>query len=186
MVYSEMKNRKIPPSVDREDIVGELTVLIIDSLPRYDPARASFVTFVFHIIHRRMARMITNMSGARALEGGRVSNRQFADHMDILDESDTGTSLEDYELVNDAAALIKTHLNQYQRRVYLDYLQNIPTTVIAERANAYLDAANPKHKVVTNVDVNETIAECTEKIKEEFRQRGVIDTVAGELQKVLF
>lgn len=186
LVLSELNKMKVPASVDEDDVISELNIVILESLPKYDPTRASFVTWVYHIVHRRISRIVSTLSGRKVYKNEGVrSPRQLPNDIDMIDSSMQEINVEEYEVLSDAAALIKSSFTPYERRVYLDYLQGIPTTIIVDKANAYLDKSNPGHKKEDNVSVNNTIAECTERLKEEFRQRNALDFV-GELQKELF
>jgi RNA polymerase sigma factor (sigma-70 family) len=172
LIYSELTRQRIPPNVEAEDVVSELNIILLDSLPSYKPELASFRTFAFHIIHRRITRIIATLAGSKSYKGEpRRTVHQLSEEIDILDDSNNGMSLEDDEVLSDAVRLIASALNPSERKIYLDYLQDIPTTLIAERAKT------------TNVKINETIAACTERIKEEFRQRGALGYDGHELQK---
>jgi len=189
VIYNAISQRKIPPNVDHGDIASELNLVILDNLSSYKPELASFVTFIYHIIHRRINRIIMTLSGSRSFDSGKVYQQQLPllpEGFDVVDSSSEGVGLWEQEILGDVAEMLHTLLTPYERQIYLDYLQSVPTTKIAEMANEYLDSLNEHHKKISNVDVNKTITKCTEKIKEELRQRGVLDSVNGELQKVLF
>lgn len=90
----KMVNREnMPAGVDPEDVVSELLVVLLDSLKRYDPAKAELSTYVSVVVQRRARRIISRMAGRiKCSESSEVlpqvaQESSYDERLDDIDEA---------------------------------------------------------------------------------------------------
>lgn len=170
-----------PSSVDVEDVVSELVVILLKALRRFDPHRSALSTFVTHVIDRRATRIINKLAGSGA--GGDVS-----DVLDLIEDrpsinENTQDTREMHVLVMDVC---KKCLSPGTRQVLLDHMSGMTLAECADRLNARArETCTNIHRVHAPPSVLKIIDKALETVQDELRARGVLED-GKEFQLNLF
>jgi len=172
----------IPPSVERDDIYSEITAAILSSLKNYDASLSSLTNFIHLICRKRLPRIISTLAGCDqylTLGEGDFSDRvkplmirdehlapsqqrvviqQMNGDYDTIDrhQEPTGMPSDDKEVLRLAIDIMHTHFDEFERQVFIDYLNDLSYETIAKRANALLSETQDSIAAMTLEAVNAT------------------------------
>jgi len=124
--------KKVPSSVDIEDVIGEMVVVLLGALKRYDPDQSRLSTYVTRVIDRRYPRIVRKLAGTMA-----DSISDSATELDTLEDCPKAgigpPNPEEIQLVNDI--LLTADLSDEDHRILNDFREGAPLRIIAQRLN---------------------------------------------------
>jgi RNA polymerase sigma factor (sigma-70 family) len=170
-----------PSSVDVEDIVSELVVVLLKAFKRFDGTKSALSTFVTHVIDRRTTRIIHKLAGAGG--GGDIDDiMDTIEDRPTLNENDSDT-MEMHSIVLD---ICQNCLSPTTRRVLLNHMSGMTLAECAEELNSEaMRTSTNIHRVHAPPSVLSIIDGAIDIIKDELRARGFLKD-GGDFQLKLF
>lgn len=170
-----------PSSVDVEDIVSEVVLVLLRALKKFDPQKSALSTFVTHVIDRRTPRIIHKLTGISG--GGDIDDiLDTVEGRPTINENDSDTT-EMHSIVLD---ICETHLSQTARQVLLNHMSGMTLAECAEQLNKQ---ANKSSTNIRRIHAPPTILHIIDGamviIKDELRSRGLLKD-GHEFQLSLF
>ena len=115
-----VSRESMPSGVDPEDVVSELLLVLLDSLKRYDPAKAELSTYVSVVCQRRTRRIISKLAGkikcseSPEMLAGVSKETTYDDRLD-----DLGEAMRMANLTPEAQLALELHLQDNRDDVVL-------------------------------------------------------------------
>lgn len=166
-IMSLVAKLNIPARVSIDDIYSELTLAFLTGLLSYNPTISQPSTYFMLIYSRRIYDIIASLNDeAINIEPSESSKT-----------TSTCCDLEDDESLQVIADIMHTHLTAFERSVMLDYIQDIPIQVVADRATEFVVQRQPEATSAFTVHtIKKHIDNAIGIIKDELKRRGDVES----------
>lgn len=170
-IYRRVEGFNIPPSVEMDDILSELLVVLLKAIPSFEPDRGAFSTFVTKIVDRRTPRIVdfligkfpaTGLSGVLAPEDTMVEDTYLGDECQV----------DDMEMQELLKQISHEELSENTRCVLEDHLEGHPLAEVARRLNDRLSEKPGRYRLHTPSSVLSIIKRALDHIRQEAQRRG--------------
>ena len=149
-----LRRMPIPRQVEFDDVLSELTLVLLKALRKFDPDRSALTTFVAHIVQRRGPRIVKQLAGQDTVDG---------DHLQGYCQPDNSAQ----EAVMDdlVSAISVSAETPYAKEAILMHLKGL-------KSDAILDHIHAKFPLTKKTNAANILDEIFARMRTYFRKAG--------------
>lgn len=176
-ILSRVRSKKIPSSVDVDDVLSSFMLTLLESLNKFDPDIGTLSTFFARVIDRRVYRIIRQLTGKTT-----DTPQEILDTLEARNPSDRSDSYDAEQIQTVRDVMLTASLSKEARIVLEEHLEGWPLQTIADRLNEKSKARGIRIKKHSPSSVHGIIQKSLAIIREALANRGELKIPGGHQQ----